>query len=87
MKTVFTIFFGFMISLGTSQTLLKPDRIFDGYQIKEDWAVLVEGNKILDVGPTSNIKVPKGSKEIIFKKHDLDARTNRRSFSCIIASI
>lgn len=71
MKTVFTIFFGFMISLGTSQTLLKPDRIFDGYQIKEDWAVLVEGNKILDVGPTSNIKVPKGSKEIILKNMTL----------------
>jgi imidazolonepropionase-like amidohydrolase len=71
MKTVFTIFFGFMISLGTSQALLKPDRIFDGYQIKEDWAVLVEGNKILDVGPTSNIKVPKGSKEIILKNMTL----------------
>lgn len=71
MKTVFTVFFGFIISLGTSQTLLKPDRIFDGNQIREGWVVLVEGNKILDVGPTSSIKTPKGSKEIILKNMTL----------------
>jgi imidazolonepropionase-like amidohydrolase len=71
MKTVFTVFFGFIISLGTSQTLLKPDRIFDGYQIREGWVVLVEGNKIIAVGPTSSIKTPKGSKEIVLKNMTL----------------
>jgi len=71
MKTVFTVFFGLIISIGTSQTLLKPDRIFDGNQIREGWVVLVEGNKILDVGPTSSIKTPKGSKEIILKNMTL----------------
>ena len=71
MKTVFTVFFGFIISIGTSQTLLKPDRIFDGNKIHEGWVVLVEGNKIIDVGPTSSIKTPKDSKVIVLKNMTL----------------
>src|SRR5436190_23963620 len=30
--------------------LLKPDRVFDGEQMHEGWQVLVENNKIADVG-------------------------------------
>ncbi len=67
MKKVFTIFFGFIISIASSQTLLKPDRVFDGNQMHEGWVVLVKDNKILDVGPSSNVKSPKGTKEIILK--------------------
>ena len=71
MKALFTLLFSFIISIGTSQTLLKPERIFDGKQIHKDWVVLVEGNKIIDVGPASSIKIPKGSKEIVLKDKTL----------------
>lgn len=37
------------------QTLLQPDRVFDGTEIHEDWAVLVKENKIHYVGPVTTI--------------------------------
>jgi imidazolonepropionase-like amidohydrolase len=67
MKVVFTIVFGFIVSISSSQTLLKPDRVFDGTEIHTDWVVLVEGNKITQVGSLSNLKVPRGIKEIVLK--------------------
>ncbi|TJY37138.1 metal-dependent hydrolase family protein [Pontimicrobium aquaticum] len=67
MRTLITIFFIFITSITISQTLLKPDRVFDGYQIHEDWAVLVDGNKITQVGTLNNLKIPKGTKEINLK--------------------
>lgn len=71
MKTVLSVFFGFFISISTSQTLLKPDRIFDGNQIREGWVVLVEDNKITEVGLESNITIPENSEEIILKNMTL----------------
>lgn len=65
MKAVFTVLLGFIISISSSQTLLKPDRVFDGNSIHEGWVVLVKGNKILEVGPSSSVKIPKGTKEIV----------------------
>jgi len=65
MKAVFTVLFGFIISISSSQTLLKPDRVFDGNSIHEGWVVLVKGNKIIEVGPSSSVKIPKGTKEIV----------------------
>ena len=65
MKAVFTVLFGFIISIISSQTLLKPDRVFDGNYIYEGWVVLVKGNKILEVGPSSSFKIPKGTKEVV----------------------
>lgn len=67
MRTLITIFFGFIISIANSQTLLKPDRVFDGSQIHEEWVVLVEGNKITQVGHLNSITIPKGTKEISLK--------------------
>jgi len=71
MKTILSVFFGFFISISASQTLLKPDRIFDGNQIQEGWVVLVEDNKITAVGPESNIIIPENSEEIILKNMTL----------------
>lgn len=65
MKAVFTVLFGFIISISSSQTLLKPDRVFDGNSIHEGWVVLVKGNKIIEVGSSSSVKIPKGTKEIV----------------------
>lgn len=36
--------------------LLKPDRVFDGKAMHENWVVTVSGNKIMYAGPERNIK-------------------------------
>jgi imidazolonepropionase-like amidohydrolase len=47
-----------------SQTLLKPDRIFDGIEMHENWVVLVEGNMITYAGNLNGLKKPKNTTEI-----------------------
>jgi imidazolonepropionase-like amidohydrolase len=44
------LFFVLIVQLSFSQTLLLPDRIFDGSEMHEDWVVIVTGNKISYVG-------------------------------------
>jgi len=66
-KAVFTILFSLIISIASSQTLLRPDRVFDGNSLHEGWVVLVEGNKITQIGFLNSIKIPKGTKEIVLK--------------------
>lgn len=46
--------------------LLKPAHIFDGEsaQLHDNWVVLVRGNKIEAVGPTSEVKAPADAKVI-----------------------
>lgn len=48
----------------SSQTLLKPDRVFDGKEMHENWVVLIEGNRISKVGFLKDIKIPKRTIEI-----------------------
>jgi imidazolonepropionase-like amidohydrolase len=38
---------------------LQPDRVFDGNQMQEGWAVLVVGNKISAAGPAAQVKPPR----------------------------
>ncbi|RYE30544.1 MAG: amidohydrolase family protein, partial [Sphingobacteriaceae bacterium] len=45
-------------------TVLKPDRVFDGQNVHENWWVLVSGNHIEAVGDAKEFKVP-ASAEII----------------------
>lgn len=47
-------------------TLLKPDRVFDGEQMHNDWVVLVRNNKIEQAGPMQ-FKLPAGSVVIDLK--------------------
>ncbi len=49
---------------GISQTLLKPDRVFDGTEMHENWVVLVQGNTITQVGPEDRMAIPKKTKII-----------------------
>lgn len=35
--------------------LLKPDRVFDGYQMNENWIVIVKGNTITYAGPDKKL--------------------------------
>lgn len=46
------------------QTLLVPDRVFDGEQLHKNWVVLVEKNTITYVGSPSGLKVSADAKKI-----------------------
>lgn len=42
----------FQLHLNAQQALLlQPDRVFDGMEMREDWVVVVEGNRIAYAGP------------------------------------
>ncbi|WP_116769376.1 metal-dependent hydrolase family protein [Maribacter litoralis] len=47
-----------------SQTLLKPDRVFDGVEMHDDWVVLVEDNLITYAGKVNDITLSSTTKEI-----------------------
>jgi imidazolonepropionase-like amidohydrolase len=48
----------------TSVTLLRPDRVFDGFAIHEGWIVVVDGERIATAGSASDINVPAGAKVV-----------------------
>ncbi|MBL7875163.1 MAG: amidohydrolase family protein [Cyclobacteriaceae bacterium] len=50
---------------------LTADRVFDGENMHEGWAVLVEGNTIRAVGPTEKLKAPAGATRISFPNSTL----------------
>lgn len=54
-------FLGCLISMQAQQQLLIPDRVFDGEQTHEGWAVLIEDGKILRVGPAERLNSAKAS--------------------------
>ena len=51
-----------LLLLGTLQSqiiyYITAPRLFDGETMHNDWALLVEGNKIIAVGPKQSIKIP-----------------------------
>jgi imidazolonepropionase-like amidohydrolase len=50
---------------------LTADRVFDGENIHEGWAVIVEGNKIAAAGPKDKVKEPAGATKINFPNSTL----------------
>jgi imidazolonepropionase-like amidohydrolase len=54
------------LALGQEATLLKPSGVFDGASegIAQGWVVLVEGNRIVSVGPLDEISVPRDAKVV-----------------------
>ncbi len=52
----------------TGPYLLSADRLFDGEQVREGWAILVEGERIKEVGPLAGIRVPAHTKKLHFPK-------------------
>lgn len=48
-----------------SQTVLKPERVFDGKTMHTDWVVVVKNNKINYAGPSKNAEIPADSKTIL----------------------
>lgn len=67
MKIIYTLLLGLAISISNAQTLLKPGRVFDGVEMHENWVVLVEGNRITQVGPEHQVRTPRGVKTIELK--------------------
>ena len=60
-----TIIFIFGIKLN-SQTkyYITAPRLFDGEVMHKDWVLIIENNKIINVGPVEQLKVPEGSVKI-----------------------
>lgn len=50
-----------------AQTLLQPDRVFDGEEMHENWVVLVEGNLISFVGEPAEVVLPENTVSIELK--------------------
>lgn len=67
MKNLIFILFCLISFTTYSQTLLQPDRIFDGEEMHNDWVVLVEGNQITYAGKATDVKLPKKTKKIDLK--------------------
>ncbi len=45
-------------------TVLRPDRVFDGVELHDGWAVLVRGDRIEAAGPADEITAPGGSRVV-----------------------
>ena len=67
MKYYLSFFFCFLATTLISQTLLKPDHVFYGVEMHDNWVVLVEHNKISYSGPVSKANIPNGITEIDLK--------------------
>lgn len=50
---------------------LTADRVFDGENMHEGWAVITEGDKIIAVGPKDKVKEPAGATKINFPNSTL----------------
>lgn len=75
MKKIITVFIMLMLSLlsfAQQKTYyITADRIFDGEVMHTGWAVIVEGNKIISVGPKEKIKEPSGATKINYPNSTL----------------
>jgi imidazolonepropionase-like amidohydrolase len=67
MKNQFCILICFLSFSIQAQTLLQPDRVFNGEEMHDDWVVLVEGNQITYAGALSGIKLSKKTEKIDLK--------------------
>ncbi|MDB4882383.1 MAG: putative Xaa-Pro dipeptidase [Gemmatimonadetes bacterium] len=45
-------------------TMLLPDRVFDGLEMHEGWAVLVRGDRIAAAGPSASLAVPASARRV-----------------------
>ncbi len=48
----------------SATVLLLPDRVFDGTESHEGWAVLVRGERIAAAGPATSIAAPAGARRV-----------------------
>ncbi|MDN5200567.1 amidohydrolase family protein [Fulvivirgaceae bacterium BMA10] len=65
------IFLSPSFSQTSSEYLLKPKQIFDGYDLHTGWVVLVEANRIKAIGPENSIKISRQTKTVDMPEHTL----------------
>ena len=51
-------------AIGQTRFFITAERLFDGVEMHNNWAILTEGNKILAVGPKNQLKIPDGTTSI-----------------------
>ena len=68
---LFLVFCGSSVLVSAQPYLLQPARVFDGQDMHEGWAVLVEGNRITAAGPLASLSVPSEAEEIQLPGHTL----------------
>lgn len=63
----------FHIAFSQPQTsyYISADRVFDGETMHEGWAVVVQGNKIISIGPKEKIAAPANSQKINYPNSTL----------------
>lgn len=66
--TLFLFAFGLFAQ---NKYYLHADRVFDGQEMREGWAVLIDGNKIVAAGPTAELKAPKDATVLRFSNSTL----------------
>jgi imidazolonepropionase-like amidohydrolase len=76
MKRYFILFASSLLSLileaqTPAKYYLTADRVFDGENMHEGWAVIVEGDKIISAGPKDKLKEPVGATKINFPNSTL----------------
>jgi imidazolonepropionase-like amidohydrolase len=52
-------------------TVLRPDRVFDGTDLHQGWAVVVRGDRIERAGPAASVETPAGAEVIALPKTTL----------------
>ncbi|MBT8307292.1 MAG: amidohydrolase family protein [Maribacter sp.] len=67
MKIILVSLFCLISYTANSQFILKPDRVFDGEEMHEDWIVVVKGNTITYAGVIPGLQIPAEAKEIYLK--------------------
>lgn len=48
----------------STPVLLLPSRVFDGSEVREGWAVLVRGERIVSAGPVATLDIPTGARRV-----------------------
>ena len=76
MKRYLLLFLSSLISLcllaqTPTKYYLTADRVFDGEDMHEGWAVITEGDKIVAAGPKEKVKEPAGATKINFPNSTL----------------
>jgi imidazolonepropionase-like amidohydrolase len=61
----------FLCAQAPKSYYLTADRVFDGEFMHEGWAVIVEGDKIVSVGPKDKVKEPTGAVRINYPNSTL----------------
>lgn len=68
---LFTIVSFQALAQNTTRYYLTADRIFDGDQMHEGWAVIVENDKIISIGSKEKVKEPSGAIKINYPNSTL----------------